>query len=169
MVAKLQPMIDDVTQLRAEFLERVAALPAKARKERPTPNDWSPIEVTEHLLGYDALALQYIPEAKGKKLRPKFKSKLFTWFITRGMAGNVRIPTAPGGEPSGKLDFAEAKAHWDRIYAALQDELGELTDESVDYAFGVNPLAGPLSAEQYLRITASHLRYHLRHFPTKSA
>jgi hypothetical protein len=165
MIDDLKRRLGVIEARKNDVLARVGALAEAERTRRPSPGDWSPQEIVEHLVLYEELLAGWIAAA-GSAPEPKKRRgglpALFVPVITRIMRWGVRIPTLPELLPRGEASLEELERRWAGVRAALTDRLGAIPPGAAGAPIALHPIAGPLDAVAVLRLADAHLVYHQR-------
>ena len=158
----LEKRLEAYDRDRRALLDEMAALDPAQLAYKPVADQWSIVEVLEHLALAERVVLQGLPDAsrlvaRERKLGHRFAHTmvlvLLQWRIP------VRAPS-PAMVPSGTLTLTEVRHLWDdnlrwlRTYVARRQGLTR--------AVFLHPVAGPMTVAQVARAGQLHLAVHTR-------
>ena len=162
MLQELNLLYRSIEERRGEMLTYLEAMTDERQNKNPTPTEWSPLQVMEHIVIVEEYVASPLPPADNKVL---LKGHLFMTFGVGLMRTGLRIPTIPQAVPSNALDFAAVRQRWSDARNCLLSKLKTVAQENQAAPIAPHPIAGPLTAKQTLELLDAHLIYHLRHFP----
>lgn len=159
----LQTQWNALEEKRTAFVARVTALPTELQTARPTPKDFSPVEVLMHFAlaeGVDLDMIKKTPPASlaGRKAKPNFIYRFVIYGQTRGK----RVPTAPNMIPQGIITLQEATEKWAEVRQQIATFLEPLP--SPDAPAIRHSLFGILSAADLIGLLDAHTQYHVLRF-----
>ena len=173
MLLELNRLYQSITQRKAELLTSLDSLTDAQRSHAPSPSEWSPLQVLEHLVSVEeSLAGPTAPALPADaKVLPKGRM-----FITFGgglmrlcAQSGLRIPSLPVFEPQGNGDYPFLKTRWNTTRAALLPTIAAVMEATQAAPIALHPIAGPLNAAPVLILLDAHLAYHWRHLPRVKA
>jgi len=150
---------------RREIVLLLEPLDENGRAWKAKPDDWSPLQIAEHLLrSYETVGSREWAsrqrESSGKAPRPHpFRLRLVVWAIARG----VRLPLpSPDVEPRGDTPWPLLQERWQAASDAMQSAV-----QAPDAVLEANrpfahPIIGALNAREMLALNHVHNAYHLR-------
>ena len=165
-----QHLIDVLAALdasRQALRESVAAIPAAARRERPAPERWSPVEIVEHLslvetkfsdvVGgkiADALTAGLGPESAAREPLPERIQTLVKDRSEKRTAPEAAIP-------SGRLDEGAAWAAADKARAGFRTAVLSADGRALSGVIHEHPFFGALNVYQWVELIAAHEMRHV--------
>jgi hypothetical protein len=153
-----------IEQRKSIMLRYLETLTDEERRKNPTPAEWSPLQILEHLVLLEELSLGADLPANAKILPKAYLFVTLGGGLTRvGAVSGLRIPTLPAFEPRGEHDFSVIKKRWGKARKTLSGRLASVKQPK--RPFIMHAVAGPMSANQFLELLDVHLAYHWRHFP----
>ena len=163
MHPELQAQWDALEAQRNAFVARVTALPTELQTARPTPKDFSPVEVLVHFALAEGVVLDMMKQTPPvslaqKRARPNFIYRFAVYGLSRGK----RVPTAPNMIPEGQSSLPEATEKWAEVRQQIAAMLEPLP--SPDAAAIRHPVFGILSAADLIALLDAHTRYHVLRF-----
>lgn len=161
---RLNRWIEAFDGQRRALLDELAALPAETLQARARPDQWSILEIVEHLV----LAERYVlagmpPPAELVARRRSLKNRCIypiVLFVLR-----FRIPVKVPARrmlPTGQASLAEVRTAWDENLRWLRAYVEGLVPGGGSSAVFVHPVAGPITLIQALRMDRLHFATHLR-------
>src|SRR5215208_3832437 len=127
MHAHLTEVFAKLDASRAALREAMAAIPIEARRQRPAPDRWAPVEIVEHLSlverRFADIVGGKIAEALGAGLGPETAARDLLPATVSGMLADrgMRRDAPELARASGRLDEAAAWAAADRARADFRD------------------------------------------------
>ena len=161
MLTALEKLHQNTEQRKTEMLAYLESLTDQERMKQPTPSDWSPLQVMEHIV----IVEEWVSGPTPKNRKVLLKGYLFMALGVSTMRKGTRVPTLPQAVPSGALNYTEIKQRWEDARAFISSKLASVTQETQDEPIALHPVAGPLTAKQILELLDAHLIYHWKHFP----
>jgi hypothetical protein len=161
---RLKGWIQAFDDQRHALLDELAALPPETLKAKARPEQWSILEIVEHL----GLAERYVlagmpPPAELVARRRSLKNRCIypiVIFVLRFKIP-VKVP-ARRMLPTGQASLAEVRAAWDENLRWLHAYVAGLAPGDGGRAVFVHPVAGPITLIQALRMDRLHFATHLR-------
>ena len=168
MHAHLIEVLAKLDASRGALREAMAAIPIEARRQRPAPDRWAPVEIVEHLslverrfaniVGgkiSEALAAGLGPETGARELLPPTVSGMLA---DRGM----RRDAPELARPSGTLDEAAAWAAADRARADFRAVVTSGDGRALSSVIHAHPFFGALNVYQWVELIAGHEMRHVQ-------
>ena len=149
---------------RCALLAEVEALDAKTLSARPQPDQWSILEIVEHLVLSERWILQNLPAPSALVIRTQtLKNRLMYPVVMFVLKYHVTVPV-PGkdGLPKGNVSLVALGLQWEESQRWLRRHVDEMTAAGTDRAVFAHPVTGPLTAAQAVHMGHLHLRYHAR-------
>jgi DinB superfamily len=150
---------------KSRMLEYLDSLSPSARDFRPTKDDWSPLQVLEHIVMVEEWMSGPNQAVAPRLDKVRLSGYLFIFFGGRFMASGLRVPTLSMMHPKADLDFEEIKARWSRSREDLERKLQTVTAQELSRPIALHPVAGPLNPVQVLTLLEVHSDYHWRFMP----
>lgn len=145
------------------LLDELASLDEAALMARPAPGRWSIMEIVEHMVVaerdvFGAFDSNGPRRHRARTLRHRFAYVLVMAILRFGVP--VRVPSA-AMLPQGGRNLAELRAMWDENHAWMERYLAEYDEAASRSAVFRHPVAGPLTADQAMRMARVHLERHI--------
>lgn len=165
-----QHLIDVLATLdasRQALRESVAAIPPAARRERPAPDRWSPVDIVEHLslveTRFSAVVGGKIAEAVSAGLGPETQAREpLPERIRTLLADRTGKRTAPEvAIPTGGLDETAAWKAADRARADFRAAVLSADGHALSSVIHEHPFFGPLNVYQWVELIAAHEMRHV--------
>ena len=161
---RLKGWIEAFDDQRRALLDELAALPAATLRAKARPEQWSILEIVEHLV----LAERYVlagmpPPAELVARRRSLKNRCIYPLVILVLRFKlpVKVP-ARRMLPTGKVSLPEVRAAWDEDLRWLRAYVAGLAPGEGGRAVFVHPVAGPITLTQALRMDRLHFATHLR-------
>jgi len=167
MLPQLEEPFKTIECLKSDMLRVLGALTEDELRERPSPSDWSPLGIPEHIVLVEEWTSGPSEEPLPENARVLLKGRVFVAFASRFMRSGVRVPTDPSAEPSGHHDRDSLAQRWDLSRDLLKAKLQDVRKETLNQPIAMHPLAGPVNACQVLALLEVHMIYHLRQLPKR--
>ncbi|MDX1934326.1 MAG: DinB family protein [Capsulimonadales bacterium] len=155
-------------QQREMLLMRVALLGDLRQRVPPNSKTWSPLQIVDHLTRAEAEYLRFIEEGEKQGVARRRPSRspmipILVWLMRK----RISVPTIPSMVPSADpRSFAELKSEWDSVRISLIEKLSG-SDPKIPVV--LNPILGPMNAEQTVRLIEAHVDYHMAQIPAPEA
>jgi uncharacterized damage-inducible protein DinB len=151
---------------RARLLAWVERVPEPLRSRRPTPQDWSVVEILEHLTQVEQ-SITSLLTARGREppAEPAAAETLAAARLTPERAGRIRDRTerleAPERvRPAGQLDASEALQSLAAVRAALLAAFLAADPSALDGVVRPHPVVGLLTLRGWVQFVAHHEARH---------
>jgi hypothetical protein len=149
---------------RIAMIDRVRALPSDKQNLKPSPKQFSPVEVIMHMALADQMSADRMnklnpSELKGLKAKPSFVFNL----VVKGLAKAKPMSVPPGMTPKSYVVLDEAAAAWEKAQNQLKGYFlkADGPEEVLQKYFPF----GRLSANNILELIEAHQHYHEERFP----
>jgi hypothetical protein len=157
-------LTDLLNRTRADLCEAVRAVPPSVAPLRPTPDEWSPAEIVDHLRVVEGGIVRLLgrlldqagplPPASDEPGRPDAPDPF-------GMLDRTRRITAPERvRPSPTPDVAAAFGELEQSRRALHALLARTDGRATGRIVAPHPLLGPLAFEEWVTFVAHHEARH---------
>lgn len=145
---------------RAHFLAQVARIPVARQSGRPAPDEWSVVEIVEHVARVDR-GVARILALRGAEPRTATAQELAAAALTPDKVARVRSRAerfeAPERvRPTGALDPEAALAQLADARAALKAAYAAADPAVLDGAVHEHPVIGPLTLRGWFGMAAHH-------------
>ena len=145
---------------RAAFLAQVARVPVARQAQRPSPAQWSVVEIVEHVSRVDigvgklialrsAQPLLVPPE---ERVAAQLSAERIGWIRNRAQ----RVVAPDRVLPTGALSIEAALAQLESARAALIAAFLEADDVVLDGAVHPHPFIGPVTLRGWVELAAHH-------------
>jgi len=156
---------DDSEAVRLQLLTRLDTLPEDVLTRKPSPDAWSVVEVIAHLIKAENGTLSYLR----KKLQLGGHSKASPMAALRksflnfmiGLPIKFKAPRIVQLEKGTDMSYAEARAQWDEVRAALRKEYETIDPALIDHDLFKHPFAGKLNLLQSMSFMHHHMTRHI--------
>jgi hypothetical protein len=166
MNAAFVTFLDRLEDNKVKLLDRINQVPSSQLDVYQNQRDWPILLLLDHIIAVEELP---ISSPVSPTLKSSMRSRLIVSMLCRAMdfsvRSGVRMPTLPVFEPSTNSNLPQLTERWRACRQNVKDRLSNL--DSPHSIFANHPVAGPISAAEYLRLIDIHLAYHLKHFPIK--
>jgi hypothetical protein len=161
---RLNRWIQAFDDRRRALLDELAALPPEALKAKARPDQWSILEIVEHLVLAERLVLGGMPPAAELVARRRSLKNRCIYpiviFVLRFKIP-VKVPTKRM-LPTGQVSLAEVRSAWDENLRWIRAYVAGLAPGGGRRAVFLHPVAGPITLTQALRMDRLHFATHLR-------
>lgn len=158
----IRERLDRLDRGREAFLEAIAALPAGSLDWRPSPDQWSPSQVVQHLCLVEELALtQMEGPLPAHRVRPTLRTRMGALVVRVAFSVGIRV-RAPTRRvlPEPPLPLHESVPRWRAAGTRLRERAGSLSGS--DGPVLLHPVAGPMTLVQGLDFLLVHLDHHVK-------
>ncbi|NND04891.1 MAG: DinB family protein [Saprospiraceae bacterium] len=152
--ARLEDLLSELEGISLEILAR--------RKE---PEQWSPIEVCQHLYLSEKLSLAYVqkklsfdPVLRKAGLLSWIRSLVLNWYLQTKL--KFKAPKSTTKFRMEGLTVDLIAIDWNGLRATLRQIITEMDSSHLDKAIYRHPIVGRLSILQMLRFFRSHFDHH---------
>jgi len=149
---------------KAKLFATVSQYSEEQQQFRPSGNQWSMLDVVEHLAeveaGINKLHIKYPPNQGTKKttLKNEFYCHLFHIFFR--LPTKVKAP-ATLEAPQGKLSLKEWSTMWNKERLIFKNTIENLNDSQLDKMVFKHPAAGPMNMYHTILFEDNHIKHHL--------
>ena len=167
MLSQITEPFEKIESLKSDMLRILGSLTEKELQEPASPSYWSPLGILEHIVLVEEWTAGPNEESLPENAHVTVKGRVFVAFVNRIMRKGVRVPTAPGVEPSAHPDMESLLQRWEKSRDLLKAKLQGVQKETLLQPIAMHPLAGPLDASRVLVLLEVHLIYHLCQLPKR--
>lgn len=165
MKERLLKAFDAMEAERLALIRQLDSLPTNLLSQKPSPEQWSVVEVIAHLVKAETGTLKYLQ----KKLEVGGHRKASMLAILRKSFLNFMIslpikfkaPKVAQLDPGVDLSYAEAVLQWDNVRAALRKEYVNIDPKLIGNDLFKHPFAGKLNLEQSTSFMHHHMGRHI--------
>jgi hypothetical protein len=163
-ISDLREQLEVYDQDRGAVLDDLAGLSDDQLKKKPGPNDWSIMQIVEHMVLAERDIMQNLPEPEELIDRKRgLRARLLYVLVLLILRWGIRVPV-PSEDmvPDGNTSLSELRQKWDENLRWLRGYIETSRPEDLKRAVFSHPLAGPLTAPQAGKMAKLHLEAHLR-------
>jgi len=165
MMADVEEKFKSLTTKRDALLQRLGSLAMDELNFKMDPDNWSIVEVVEHLVIVEDDLLHQISRDQAdstldNSLRSPEKYKTVIKVMERDIPVDVPDERA---EPQGRLTLNQLLSQWEDIRQKLYEFLNGMNAENKDSLVYRHPFAGPLNISETLHFFDAHFDNHMRH------
>jgi uncharacterized damage-inducible protein DinB len=164
MIAELRHKFEIYDRNRHALLDDLLELNADQLKRKPRPDDWSILQIVQHMVLAERDVMQHLPEPKELIDRERgLRARLFYVLVLFILRWGIRVPVpAEGMVPDGNTSLPELRQQWDENLSWFRRYLDTLRLEDLKSAVFSHPVAGPLTGPQAGKMAQFHFDAHLR-------
>jgi uncharacterized damage-inducible protein DinB len=165
MDVKLTKAFNELEKARLRLLEAIDPLPEAKRQLKPSPEEWSMVQVVVHLMTVEKSIQSYM-QAKINKGIPLKSAGMAAWgrslIVTLFLRYKKKIK-APAAVTTPDTDFSYERARqaWAESQMHFRHFLDHLPAELAGKEIFRHPLAGMLNAYQTVAFMREHVLHHL--------
>ena len=162
--SELREQLAIYDQHRNALLEDLARLNDAQLRRKPSPNNWSLLEIVQHMVLSEREVLEGLPESKELIARKRgFRARLIYAVVLAVLRWNIPVPVPSDGMvPDGNTSLSELHHQWDENLCWLRDYLETIKAEDLQRAIFRHPIAGPMTVVQTIHLAKLHFDVHLR-------
>ncbi len=163
---KWKSQFDTLEFLRQDILKITEGIDNEILKKNPSDNEWSVIEICNHLMVIEQLSIGYIRNKieKADQAKPvNFKSKIrgFIMRIALSLPLKFKAPKAVSQIPAPK-SFSDLSMIWDMTRKELWKVIEKVPEGSYNKAFFKHPFSGYMTIEDMLDFFIVHNKHHIK-------
>jgi hypothetical protein len=164
MIAELRHKFEIYDRNRHALLDDLLELNADQLKRKPRPDDWSILQIVQHMVLAERDVMQHLPEPKELIDRERgLRARLFYVLVLFILRWGIRVPVpAEGMVPDGNTSLPELRQQWDENLSWFRRYLDTLRPEDLKRAVFSHPVAGPLTGPQAGKMAQFHFDAHFR-------
>lgn len=159
-------LFEQLEQNRSEIHAILKDLPQEVLSKKPSENEWSLMDICNHLMVIEQLSIGYI---RGKIENPSsakpvpFKNKMKFWMIKVALLLPLKFkaPDAITKIP-GPKKYTDLASTWDLTRKELWKVIQKIPDGKEHLTFFKHPIAGHLSIQMMLDFFLFHSKHHLK-------
>ena len=163
-ISELREQLESHDQSRFSLLEELEGMSQDQLRNKPGPDDWSLLEIVQHMVLSEREVLQGLPEPKELTARKRgLRSLLSYGMVLVVLRWNIPAPVPSDGMvPDGNTSLSKLRQQWDENLQWLKDYLDTLREEDLQRAVFKHPIGGPMTVEQTIHMAKLHFDVHLR-------
>ena len=164
IISELRDQLETYDQHRNTLLDDLERLNDEQLRRKPGPDNWSLLEIVQHLVLSQREVLQDLPELKDLTARKRgFRARLSYAMVLAVLRWNIPAPVPSDGMvPDGNTSLSEMHLQWDENLSWLREYLDTLRPEDLRRAVFRHPIAGPMTVGQTIHLALLHFAVHLR-------
>ena len=145
-------------------LDQVGQVDAERLSTRRVADEWSLIEILEHLVVAEREVLQDLPDAselreQRRGLRGRLAYPFVLFVLRRGIMVKVPSPTMV---PKGGASLEDLRRMWDENQSWFATYVEGLDESRENPAVFAHPVTGPLTVKATIELACAHFDSHLR-------
>jgi hypothetical protein len=156
--------LNRIEKLRTSLLAETGGLDLQALTTRPESDQWSILEVLEHLVRSETDVMRGLFDEGA--LSPKertLRNRLAFLVVMLILRYPIPVKTPSRGMlPRGKWSRDEISSRWDENHGTIMRFAEDLDEEGSRHAVFAHPISGPLTPYQAILMLEVHLRRHAR-------
>ena len=164
MNKKLESAFRKMETIKGELFDIISRYSEDQQRFRPSPKEWSMLDVVEHLAeaeaGVNHLILQYPPNESNKKLTAKNYTYCWLFHVFFLFPIKVKAP-AMLKPPQSDLSLKEWAVKWNKEREILQETVESLKDDKLDALVFKHPVTGGMNMFHTLSFQKNHIKHHL--------
>ena len=164
LIEELQHKLEVYDQNRLALLDDLERIDYDQLRRKPGPDNWSLLQILQHMVLAERDVLQYLPEQKELIARKRgLRARILYVVVLLILRWNIRVPVpSEGMVPDGNTSLSELRHQWDENLRWLRDYLEIVRPEDLKRAVFRRPVAGPLTGPQAATLAQFHFDAHLR-------
>jgi hypothetical protein len=164
MISELRDKLEIYDQHRLALLDDLERLSDEQLRRKPGPDNWSLLEIVQHMVLSEREVLQDLPESKELTARKRgFRARLSYAVVLAVLRWNIPAPVPSDGMvPDGNTSLSELRHQWEENLSWLRDYLDTLRPEDLQRAVFRHPIAGPMTVAQTIDMAKLHFDVHFR-------
>ena len=164
MISELRDKFEMYDRSRRALLDDLAVLNDDQLRKKPSPSEWSILQIVQHMVLAERDVMQYLPEPKELIHRKRgLRARIFYVVVLLILKWNIRVPVpSEGMVPDGNTSLSELRQQWDENMRWFRGYVDALGPEDLQRAVFSHPIAGPLTGPQAGTLAQYHFEAHLR-------
>lgn len=163
---KWKSQFDALEKLRQDILELTKGIDNEILKKKPSENEWSILEICNHLMVIEQLSIGYIRNKieKADQVKPiDFKSKIKAFILKLALSLPLKFkaPKTVSQIPAPKT-FSDLNIIWDMTRKELWKVIEKVPGDAVNKGFFKHPISGYMTIEDMLDFFIIHMKHHMR-------
>lgn len=164
IISELRDQLEIYDQQRKTLLDDLERLNDEQLRRKPGPDNWSLLEIIQHLVLSEHEVLQGLPESKKLTARKQgLRARVSYALVIAVLRWNIPAPVPSDGMvPDGNTSLSEMHHQWDKNLSWLREYLNTLRPEDLRRAVFRHPIVGPMTVVQTIHLAKLHFDVHLR-------
>ena len=164
LISDIRDQLEVYDQNRNALLDDLERLNADQLRRKPGPDNWSLLEIVQHMVLSEREVLQDLPESKELTDRKRgLRARLSYAVVLAVLRWNIPAPVPSDGMvPDGNTPLSELRHQWEKNLSWLRDYLDTLRPEDLQRAVFRHPIAGPMTVAQTIDMAKLHFDVHSR-------
>ena len=164
IISELRDQLEIYDQQRKTLLDDLERLNDEQLRRKPGPDNWSLLEIIQHLVLSEREVLQGLPESKKLTAQKRgLRARLSYALVLAVLRWNIPAPVPSDGMvPDGNTSLSELQQKWDENLSWLREYLNTLGPEDLSRAVFRHPIVGPMTAVQTIYLAKLHFDVHFR-------
>ena len=153
----------DIEAQKTAMLARIEAWPAERLTYRPAPEEWSAIEVLDHLVNVETGVLAAMRRGLEAPNRIGVRDRLGFLLVDLVFRSRRRVKVPMSAKrvlPGDEADMTDLVPRWDASRVALGELLAHLSPEDTRQGVFRHPVSGWMNVPQVLRFFSTHITHH---------
>jgi hypothetical protein len=165
MLATIQTQYDSLKVKFEALLQRLDTLPDETLSFKAGPDQWSVVEVVEHLVIAETGLLEELStNIPASTLDPAAKTPEKHQRVIKVMERDIEVDVPHESlEPHGRIPLEDLLSRWNGIRQKLPGLLAGIRPENEDDPVFRHPYGGPLDIADTLQFFEVHFDNHMRH------
>jgi hypothetical protein len=163
MLPDLSSRLATLDEAREAFLAPIRSASDRQRSFRPSPDTWSMLDVTEHLVLAEEKSLLGMLKGPppGTTITPLARVRMAMVLLVMRTDLRVKVPVARV-LPTGSVALGDLEARWMEARRGLERFLEPFTHPEAGAARFRHPIGGWVSVGTGVTFYAAHIRHHAR-------
>jgi hypothetical protein len=164
MISELRDQLEIYDRQRSALLDDLQRLNDDQLRRKSGPDNWSLLEIIQHLVLSEREVLQGLPDSKKLTARKRgLRARLSYPLVLAVLRWNIPAPVPSDGMvPDGNTSLSELQQRWDENLSWLREYLDTLGPEDLPRAVFRHPIVGPMTVVQTIHLAKLHFDVHLR-------
>jgi len=164
MISELREEFEMYDRTRRALLDDLAVLNDDQLRKKPSPSEWSILQIVQHMVLAEQGVMQYLPGPEELIARKRgLRAWIFYPLVLLILRWNIRVPVpSKRMVPDGKTSISELRQQWDENLRWFRGYLDSLGPDDLKRAVFSHPIAGPLTGPQAGTLAQYHFEAHLR-------
>ncbi len=153
----------DIEAKKTAMLGRIAAWPAERLTYRPSPGEWSAIQVLDHLVKVETGVLAAVRRGLEAPHRIGVRDRLGFLLVDVVFRSRRRVKVPMSAKrvlPDHEADMTDLVQRWDASRLELGELLAHLSPEERRKGVFRHPVSGWMNVPQVLRFFSTHITHH---------
>ena len=164
LISDLRDQLEVYDQNRKALLDDLERLNDDQLRRKPGPNQWSILQIVQHMVLAERDVMQYLPEPEELISRKRgLRARIFYLVVLLILKWNIRVPVpSEGMVPDGNTSLSDLRQQWDENLRWFRGYLDTVKPKDLKRAVFSHPIAGPLTGPQAGKMAQYHFDVHFR-------